>query len=138
MMKTFTRRAAGFSLIELMIVVVIVAILAAIATNSYRQYILRGHRTDATRALQDLAAREENYYFSNNAYTSSLTSLGSNSVAAGAAYTLSIPAATSTDYTVKAVPAGTQAQDTTCPSFTLTRAGVQGPTGISAACWQAQ
>ena len=64
-MKTSMRRVAGFSLMELMIVVAIIAILLAIAIPSYRNYILRAHRTDATRGLQDIASREENYYFNN-------------------------------------------------------------------------
>jgi type IV pilus assembly protein PilE len=134
------RRAAGFTLIELMIVVVIIAILAAIAMNSYRQYILRGNRTSATRALQDLNSREENYYFSNNAYTPSLTSLGATASMAGVYYTVSVPSANGTTYQVQAVPVGTQTQDTTCGTFALTREGVQTITGTGtvAACWQGQ
>jgi type IV pilus assembly protein PilE len=130
-------RQAGFTLLELMIVVAIVAVLAMIAVPAYRQYILRGHRTDATKALQELAAREEDYYFSNNIYTNSLSNLGSSSSAAGEYYTVSIPSASSTDYTLQATVQGTQAQDTSCTSFRLTRAGVQssGGTATSDVCW---
>jgi type IV pilus assembly protein PilE len=141
MMKTSTRRVTGFTLIELMIVVVIIAILAALAMNSYRQYILRGNRTSATRALQDLTSREENYYYSNNAYAQTLSSLGATGSMAGPYYTVVVvPAATSSTYQVQATPVGTQVQDTTCGTFTLTREGVQNITGTGtiANCWQGQ
>jgi type IV pilus assembly protein PilE len=134
------RRTAGFTLIELMIVVVIIAILAAIAMNSYRQYILRGNRTSATRALQDLTSREENYYFSNNAYTTSLNSLGASASMAGPYYTVLVPAASATNYVVEADVKGTQAQDGACQSFQLKRTGAQTSTGsgTAATCWQGQ
>jgi len=141
MMKTSMRRVAGFTLVELMIVVVIIAILAALAMNSYRRYILRGHRTDATRALQDLSAREENYYFSNNAYTNNLTKLGSGSDAAGIYFNLAIPSASSIGYTVEADATGAQMQDAACLGFQLTREGLQivsNGTGSVATCWQGQ
>ena len=140
MMKTSTRRVTGFTLIELMIVVVIIAILAAIAMNSYRQYILRGNRTSATRALQDLTSREENYYYTNNTYATTLSSLGATGSMAGPYYTVVVPAATSSTYQVQATPAGTQTQDTACGTFALTREGVQSITGTGAVanCWQGQ
>jgi len=135
------RRMAGVTMMELLIVLAIVAMLAAFAINSYRQYILRGNRTYATRALQDLASREESYYFNNNAYTSSLSNLAASSSAPNTGttyYTISVASASSSDYTVQAVPVGTQTQDTQCTLFTLTRAGVQNSTGTGTAqaCWQ--
>ena len=141
MKQTTLRRMAGVTLLELLIVLTILAILAAFAMHSYRQYILRGNRTYATRALQDLASREESYYFNNNAYTSSLSKLGASSSAPNAGttyYTVSVAAASSSDYTVQAVPVDTQTQDAQCTQFTLSRAGVQNSTGTGTAqmCWQ--
>ena len=52
-------KVTGFTLIELMIVIVIVAVLAAIAMPSYRQYVLRSHRTEATRTLLNVAVAQE-------------------------------------------------------------------------------
>jgi type IV pilus assembly protein PilE len=64
------RRApvAGFTLIELMITVAIVAILSAVAVPAYRDYIVRSRLADATNALTSLRARMEQYYQDNRTY----------------------------------------------------------------------
>jgi type IV pilus assembly protein PilE len=136
-MRTDMNRARGFSMIELMIVVVIISILAAIAIPSYRQYVMKGHRSEATRALQDIASRQENYYFSNNAYTSNLADLGASSSIAGAYFTVAIPSASSSDYEITATAQGTQTQDQGCTAFTLHRSGAKESTGTATAdvCW---
>lgn len=135
------RRQQGFSLIELMIVVVIIAILAAVALPSYRQYVVRSHRTDAQRALIDLAARQERFFYGNNAYTTSLGALGANSSIAGVYYTVSVdPAGTSTTaYSVVATAVGQQQRDDKlCQTLALDRTGRQSSTGSVAndpKCW---
>ena len=58
----------GFTIIELMIVVVIIAILAAVALPSYRDYILRGKLVDAHNALSDFRVRMEQFYQDNRRY----------------------------------------------------------------------
>ena len=146
------RKSSGFSLVELMIVVVIVAILASIAIPAYNSQIRQSRRTDAKTALLDLAGREERFFSSNNGYTNSQASLGyapATSTAtfpptspgvpvggsSGATYyavtmTL-VPAAptatppTPAGYSITATPTGTQAADTQCASFTLTSTGAQ-------------
>lgn len=127
----------GFTLIELMVVVMIIAILTAIALPSYRKYVMRTHRTDATKALTDLATREESYFYSNNTYTSTLSQLNASSTMAGSLFTVQVASASSTGYTLTATAQGTQAQDT-CQSFSLTRAGVQSSNGAgtdAGNCW---
>ena len=62
------RRSRGFTLIEVMIVVAIVAILAAVALPSYRDYILRGQLVDATTLLSAGQANMERYFQDNRTY----------------------------------------------------------------------
>lgn len=65
---TPARRAAGFTLIEVMIVVAIIAILAAVAIPSYRDYIRRGQAAEAFSALSDFRSKMEQYYQDNRKY----------------------------------------------------------------------
>lgn len=64
------RFSEGFTLIELMIVVAVVGILAAIAYPSYQQYVKRGRRADAKATLTEMAQFMERYYSENNSYSS--------------------------------------------------------------------
>lgn len=87
-MKNVARKSAGspgrypgdhgFTLIEVMIVVAIIAILAAIAYPSYRQYVLRAHRTEAKSLLLEAASRQERFYTTSspNAYAATMSELG--------------------------------------------------------------
>jgi type IV pilus assembly protein PilE len=59
---TMQHKNKGFSLIELMVVIVIIGILAAIAIPSYTDYVLRSHTTEATSTLADLRVRMEQFY----------------------------------------------------------------------------
>jgi type IV pilus assembly protein PilE len=70
MMKSLSahRRAAGFTLIELMVAVAIVAILASIALPAYTDYVLRSKIPDGTNALSALRARMEQFYQDNRTY----------------------------------------------------------------------
>jgi len=129
----------GFSLIELVIVLLIIAILAAIAIPSYRQYVVRANRVDAQRSLMDLAARQERFFYSRNAYATALSDLGANSSVAGANYTIAPPSATSTAFTITASAVGSQQKsDQACQTLTITNTGVQGSTGTTSndpKCW---
>jgi type IV pilus assembly protein PilE len=62
------QRTRGFTLIELVVTVAIVALIMAIAVPSYRAYVLRANRADATTALLRLAAAQERFYLQNNRY----------------------------------------------------------------------
>lgn len=68
--KLVSHRARGFTLIEVMITVAIVAILSAIAYPSYRDYILRGQLVDGTNGLSALRVAMERYYQDNRTYAS--------------------------------------------------------------------
>src|SRR5213595_20471 len=69
-------RMRGMTLIELMVVVAIVAILASLAVGSYRRYMLRANRTDATAALLRIQVAEEKFFLQNNVYTIDLSGAG--------------------------------------------------------------
>jgi type IV pilus assembly protein PilE len=146
-------RAAGFTLIELMITVVIAAILMSIAFPLYQHQIRESRRTDARSAVLDLASREERYYATNNAYTALASNLGYSGwdiPIGGGYYEIHPPgninAGTATQaatFTVTAVPiAGKgQDQDTDCQSFTVIQTGQETSTNSasadsSATCWK--
>lgn len=109
-------RAKGFTLIELMVTVVIVAILAAIAYPSYQQYIIRGKRAAAQAQMMDIANREQQYLLANRAYASksALESGGyslPSEVSSDYGYDISISAGTPPSFTITFTPTGSQASD---------------------------
>jgi type IV pilus assembly protein PilE len=134
----------GFTLIELMITVAIVAILATIAATSYTSQVQKSRRTDARSALLDLAGREEKLFSTTNAYTNSLATLGYSSAIVGSAYyTVAVvspdpaqPALGASSYSITATPINSQLGDTQCATMSVNQTGLQsaGP-ATAATCW---
>jgi type IV pilus assembly protein PilE len=147
-MQWTSRRAdyRGFTLVELMVVVVIAGILMAIAIPSYKNSIRKSRRTDAKTALLDLAGREERFNSTSGAYATTAANLGygafPTSVGNGY-YTIAAPtvvagnATTVASFSITATPVvgSDQAKDTACGSFTLTSTGVQSVSGTATDCW---
>ena len=140
----------GFSLIELLAVLVIIGILTTIAFPGYRSYITRVHRSDGQTGLLDLAARMERHFSENNDYQKATIGSGqatdvlSNSLSTEGWYILSITSATDSTYALQAIPTGSQAtHDTLCQTLTFNSAGSKGirpgpvgtPTGTPLKCW---
>jgi len=107
----------GFTLIEVMIVVVIVGILAAVAIPAYNNYVTRSRRSDAFTALETVRAAQEMYRAEKGFYSSAFDDGGVNVLAgcsttmAGDNYTASITRTSNTAYTVTADSQDKQAGD---------------------------
>src|SRR5271154_2922541 len=80
------RRSRGFTLVELMAVVLIASILLSIAVPLYMQQVRKGRRVDAKTAVMDLAGREERMFSTTNAHSIDPTQLGDAAVGSGAAF----------------------------------------------------
>jgi len=108
---TGRRGGAGFTLIELMVTVAIVAILTAIAYPSYRNYVIRGQLTNATTGLSAVAANMERYFQDNRTYVAAngFTPPCSTAAVYGQ-FTVSCPTTlTATTYVLQAVGSGNTA-----------------------------
>jgi type IV pilus assembly protein PilE len=98
------QRSRGFTLIELMIAVGIVAILTTIAVPAYRDQLRKSRRADAQAALMEIAQREQQYLLDARQYAPDLAALN-----------VTIPAVVTNNYTITATP-GTGAR----PTFVVT------------------
>lgn len=139
-------RSAGFSLIELMIVVAIVAILAMVALPAYQEYIMRSRLIDAHSKLGDLRVQMEKYFMDNRTYISgaacgvTATAIAAYNTDAARNFDFSCPVGplTANTYTLQAV--GRAAKGMAGFTFTVNEANAKtssGPAGWSpgAGCW---
>ncbi len=143
-------QARGFTLIEMMIVVAIIAILAAIVYPSYIRYVVRSNQQAARSMLYAVADRQEQFFLDNKSYAADLSILGydddtiylgRDGQLAGAdeenlTYSLEISNSSATTWTVLAQPVGVQAErDTQCADLSLTSGGQRDASGAGDKCW---
>ncbi len=140
----------GFTLIEILIVVAILGILAAVAYPSYQDNVRKSNRALGKAILLTVATKEEQFFVNNNQYATTMVQLGyaantfgisqqGDPVAAGAGiYDVSFSASSTAAFTAQAVPKNDQVNDTKCMTLTLTNTGVKTESGTASSaadCW---
>jgi type IV pilus assembly protein PilE len=150
----------GYSLVELMIVVAIIAVLGAIAISSYTSYVVKTNRAAAEGCLSQYANYMERYYTTYLSYSTTPASgstAGTPNAAIGSPspmvldcastgqtgnnYSYSVPAPTATTYTIDATPINAQlTRDTQCATLTINQLGQRTAAGststtLLAQCW---
>ncbi len=143
------KRIAGFTLVELMAVILVLGILVAIAIPSYQGFVIRGYRSEGMALLNDAAAREERFFAQNNSYVTAQANVaqlgmphttGTTVNSPTGKYTLAVSqAANDGGYTLTANRQGVQLRDTDCGNLTLDATGKRGASASGAdvnACWR--
>lgn len=129
----------GFTLIEVMIVVAIIAILASVALPAYNDYLLRGRLAEAHGELVAMRARLETYFLDNRTYVGACAAGTVAPLPAAGRFTYSCPTLTATTYVVQAD--GIAAQGTGGFTYTINQANARATTAVptgwtaNAACW---
>lgn len=133
------RRAVGFTLVEIMVALAVIAILASLAVPVYTSYVEEARRSDGMDALQDAAQELEQCYSryggyddtANCAIAADLDS-GGNIDSPEGHYAISASSLNEASYELMADPQGVQADDD-CGQLTLTHTGERGADGND--CW---
>lgn len=135
-------RTSGFTLIELMIAVAILAIVMGIAIPSYNQWVLESGRADAKGVLTQTAQALERCYTRYSAYNDGNCALsqGATVTSENEKYTLTVTTLNANDFLLTAAPLGGQKNDSKCGEFTLNHQGRKGAKGGTDAavvkeCW---
>ena len=140
-------RAAGFTLIELMIALAVVAVTALLAASTYRSHLRRGHRAQAAQALLLAAAEQEKFHLAHGSYGDRLDAaagddppgLPVSSSTPGGHYAIAVTLATPAEFRVVATATGSQA-DPACRTMSIDESGRRFATGTGGAdsaarCW---
>jgi prepilin-type N-terminal cleavage/methylation domain-containing protein len=139
------RTITGFTMIELLVVVAIMGILAAIAVPMYGDYVTRSRIIDGTSKMGDIRTQMEKYFMDNRTYLNAAACGAQPSIDAynkdpSANFTISCPAATATTYTIQAD--GIKARGMTGFSYSVDQANVKTTLGVGGSwsgagtqCW---
>jgi type IV pilus assembly protein PilE len=128
----------GFTMVELMIVVIVVSILATLSYPSYREFVARAKRNEAKAALLQIATNQERAYLQNNIFTQDLQALGFATTpvftTASGSYDITIPNADAANFTATATYKLGDAEAGKCSVFTIDGAGVR-TSAPDTDCW---
>ena len=130
--------AKGFTLVELMIVVAIIGILAAVSMGFYGNYVTSANRVDARSVLTRTAASLEKCKALYAAYNNGNCNVSFPVASDEGYYAVTATAMAALSYTMTATPVagGPQANDTDCTTLTLTHTGITGGSGADVSeCW---
>lgn len=125
---------AGVTLLELMIVVVVVGILAAIAYPSFQEQVRKTKRADGKAALMETAQELERCYTRFASYTAAGCGVALPQNSDEGHYIVDFDASAASTFTLSATPQDDQVNDS-CGTLTLTNAGVQGADADPDDCW---
>lgn len=141
-MPASKNRQRGFTLIELMVVVAVIAILGTIALSSYRGSTVRANRVAAVGYILEVANIQERFLLDNRSYATGVNALATlnttppSEVTANYTITITDPGGVAPDYQIVATPTGSQfTNDSDCGTLTLNNLGAKGDAGGSR-CWK--
>ncbi|MDJ0793915.1 MAG: type IV pilin protein [Woeseiaceae bacterium] len=138
----FLRKQRGITLIELMIVVVIISILAAVAYPNYQEFVARAKRNEAKAALLRLATNQERFYLNNNTFTDDVRELGfesddngETSITENDYYEIEVTASNASNFTATATYRFGEPEKSKCEVFTINGRGAKTSTPYTD-CWE--
>ncbi len=124
----------GFTLVELMTVILVLGILFGVGVPTYRNYLMRAQRAEAKTTLMRVQAQQEKFYMQNNSYTTDVSNPPPAGLGIPASenvyYNIAIvagPGGLTTGYTASATPAAgsPQLDDDDCAMFSVNQSGVR-------------
>lgn len=136
-MRKRSDNVSGMTLIELLIVVAIVGILAAIAGPTWNDQVIKSRRADARNTLLAAQIEQEQYRANNLTYATSMSAMGMGSFDSTSRdyYRLEVVSADATGFLITATPNGNQTNDSTCNVFAVRQTGPEHSGYAALSCW---
>ena len=136
-MRKRSDNVRGMTLIELLIVVAIVGILAAIAGPAWNDQVIKSRRADARNTLLAAQIEQEQYRANNLTYATSMSAMGMGSFDSTWRdyYRVEVVSADTTGFLITATPNGNQANDSTCNVFAVRQTGPEHSGYAALSCW---